>query len=72
MRAATTEGPSVSPRLAAQLVTGPEITDSAGARNAEYARLLVERDPLTCRARMIRFGAWLGVARSHRRAGLLS
>jgi hypothetical protein len=40
--------------------------------HTEYARLLAERDLLTCRAQMIRFGAWLGVARSHRRAGLLS
>jgi hypothetical protein len=43
-----------------------------GNQIAEYARLLAERDLLTCRAQMIRFGAWLGVARSHRRAGLLS
>ena len=40
------------------------------AHNAECGRLLAKRDPLACRAQIIRFGAWLGVARSHRRAGL--
>ena len=35
----------------------------------EYGRLSAKCDPLTCRAQMIRFGAWLGVGRSRRRAG---
>ena len=47
--------------------TAPELT---GGVNAEYGRLLAKRDPLAFRAQMIRFGAWLGVARSDRRAGL--
>jgi hypothetical protein len=33
-------------------------------------RMPTGRKPSTCRAQVIRFGAWLGVGRSHRRAGV--